>query len=65
MCLWESYKKNINLLCILKIIAEESDLELDPYPDPLVRGMDPDTHKNVTDPQHCFIVNVTVIDQVK
>jgi hypothetical protein len=32
------------------------DPELDPDPDPLVRGMDPDPdpHQNVTDPQHWF-----------
>jgi hypothetical protein len=26
----------------------------DPEPDPLVRGADPDPHRNVTDPQHCY-----------
>ncbi len=29
---------------------------MDPDPDPLVRCADPDLHKNVTDPQHCHIL---------
>jgi hypothetical protein len=28
---------------------------LDPDSDPLVRGTDPDTHQNVTDPQHWLL----------
>jgi hypothetical protein len=46
MCLRLSYKKKMNFFCILKAA------ELDPDPDPLVRGVDPDPHQNVTDPQH-------------
>ncbi len=40
------------MFCILKITEEreEWDPELDPDPDPLVRGTDP--HQNVTDRQH-------------
>jgi hypothetical protein len=33
---------------------KESDPGLEPDPDPLVRGTDPDLHPNVTDPQHCL-----------
>ncbi len=39
----------------LKSLKTESDPELDPDPDPLVRGTDPDPHKNVTDHQHYFL----------
>jgi hypothetical protein len=43
MCLWVSYKNKIG-----------GRDKLDPDPDPLVRGADPDPHQNVTDPQHCY-----------
>ncbi len=36
--------------------------ELDPDPDPLVRGAaDPNLHQNVTDPQHCFWINTEAV----
>jgi hypothetical protein len=40
MCLMVNYKKKVNFFSLLKV-TEESDLELDPDPDPLVRGMGP------------------------
>jgi hypothetical protein len=45
--------KNI-IFASLKSLRKKSDPELDPEPDPLVRGKDtdPDPRQNVTDPQH-------------
>ncbi len=58
MCLWAaSYKKKIwkkYFFASLKFWRKESDPELDPDLDALVRGTDPDPHQNVRDPQHCF-----------
>ncbi len=48
-----SYKKKVFVFCIFQINEEKkSEPELDPDPDPLVRGTDPDPHQNVTDPHH-------------
>jgi hypothetical protein len=32
-------------------------------PDPLVRGVDPDPYQNVTDPEHCFEMNVHALGE--
>ncbi len=52
--------KNLFLADILKVNDEYSRIriqDLDPNPDPLVRGMDPDPDppQNVMDPQHCLV----------
>ncbi len=35
---------------------------MDPDPDPLVRGADPNPHQSVTGPQHCLSGTVPVIE---
>jgi hypothetical protein len=53
----------MNLFSSLKSM-KESDQELDPDPDPLVRGTglkysSPDPHQNIMDPQHCSRCTLT------
>jgi hypothetical protein len=50
MYLWVSYK---NKICFFFASLK---LDLKPDPDPLVRGMYPDFHQNVTHPQHCYLL---------
>ncbi len=50
------YEKNMKKFFCIQW-RKESDPELDPDPDPLVRGTAPDPHQNVTDPQHCLHIN--------
>jgi hypothetical protein len=57
MCLRSSYKKIYEekkyfFFASLQSMKKGVGPELDPDPDPLVRGTDPDPHQNVTDPQH-------------
>ncbi len=47
--------KNLFFAGILKVNDENSSIRIqdpDPNPDPLVRGVDPDPHQSVMDPEH-------------
>jgi hypothetical protein len=48
----ERLESGINSQWVKNTNMTDSDPELVPDPDPLVRGTDPDPHQKVTDPQH-------------
>jgi hypothetical protein len=71
MCLWASYKKQyeekkfvfVSLKSLKKGVRTGVGSGSGSISQRYGSG-DPDPHQNVTDPQHCFIVYVIVIDQV-
>ncbi len=68
MCLWASYKKQYEekkfvFVSLKKGVRTGVGSGSGSISQRYGSG-DPDPHQNVTDPQHCFIVYVIVIDQV-
>jgi hypothetical protein len=55
MCLRESYKKEKNLFCYLKVTEERSRIRIGSISQ-RYGSADPDSHQNLKDPQHCFLV---------